>query len=75
MESLPVGSLERLQLLEDVVNTLISSLAHWPATGILAHERLVRTLNAAMKPSPAVLEFAGSVAWLAMHSRGDCSQL
>ena len=73
MESLPVGSLERLQLLEDAVNTLISPDAL--RREFLAHERLVRTLNAAMKPSPAVLEFAGTVAWLAMIAEEIAAKL
>ncbi len=62
VESLPVGSLERLQSLEDVMNALISPDPL--RRDFLAHERLVSTLYRAVKPDPATLEFASRVACL-----------
>ncbi|MGY6214155.1 type I restriction endonuclease subunit R [Methylolobus aquaticus] len=63
IESLPAGSAERLQWLDDALDALIS-----PDTvrrDFLSHERLVATLYRAVKPDPAALEFALRVAGLA----------
>ena len=56
IEALPLGSLERLQRIEDALNALISpdSLRR----DFFGHERLVGTLYRAVKPDPAALEFA-----------------
>lgn len=58
----PEQRLERLQLLDDAVNALISpdSLRR----EFFGHERLVATLYRAVKPDPAALEFASRVACL-----------
>ena len=63
IEVLPVGSLERLQAVEDALNALISPDPL--RRDFLGHERLVSTLYRAVKPDPAALEFAGRVAGLA----------
>jgi type I restriction enzyme R subunit len=63
IEQLPAGSLERLQRVDDAVNALISPDPL--RREFLAHERLVSTLFNAVKPDPAVLEFAGRAACLA----------
>src|SRR5512136_1091320 len=60
---LPVGSIQRLQRLEDAVNALISPDPL--RREFLSHERLVSTLYGAVKPDPTALEFAGRVACLA----------
>ena len=57
------GSLERLQLLEDAVNALISPDAL--RREFQGHERLVGILYNAVKPDPAALEFTSRVACLA----------
>lgn len=62
VESFPVGSLERLQSIEDAMNALISPDPL--RRDFFAHERLVSTLYRAVKPNPAALEFAGRVACL-----------
>lgn len=62
IEQLAAGSLERLQAIEDAINALIS-----PAPlrrEFFAHERLVGILYRAIKPDPAVLDFASRVACL-----------
>jgi type I restriction enzyme R subunit len=56
IESLPVGDLRRLQLLDDAMNALIAPDA--ARKDFLAHERLVSTLYKAVKPDPAALEFS-----------------
>ncbi len=62
IEQLVAGSLERLQLLDDAVNALISP---GPLRReFLGHERLVNTLYGAVKPDPAALEFSSRVACL-----------
>jgi type I restriction enzyme R subunit len=62
IESLPAGSLERLQRIEDAINALI---APDPLRReLLGHERLVSTLYRAVKPEPAALDFTGRVACL-----------
>jgi len=60
IEKFPAGSLERLQLIEDALNALISPDP--VRRDFLGHERLVGTLYRAVKPDPAALEFAGRVA-------------
>lgn len=62
IEAFPVGSLERLQIIEDAMNALISPDPL--RRDFFAHERLVNTLYRAVKPDPAALEFAGRVACL-----------
>ena len=62
MEALAVGSLERLQQIEDAINALISPDPL--RRDFLAYERLVGTLYRAVKPDPAALEFASPVACL-----------
>jgi type I restriction enzyme R subunit len=63
IEKLAVGSLERLQHVEDALNALISPDP--VRRDFLGHERLVATLYRAVKPDPAALEFAGRVACIA----------
>jgi type I restriction enzyme R subunit len=63
IEQLPLGNLQRLQSIDDAVNALISPDPL--RRDFLAHERFVNTLYRAVKPDPAVLEFAGRVAGLA----------
>ena len=62
IEAFPVGSLERLQSIEDAMNALISPDPL--RRDFFAHERLVSTLYRAVKPDLAALEFAGRVACL-----------
>jgi len=59
IESSAAGSLERLKLLADAVNALISPDP--VRKEFLASVRLVTTLYGAAKPDPAVLAFAGPV--------------
>jgi type I restriction enzyme R subunit len=63
LERLPLGSLERLQCIEDGLDALISPDPL--RQEFFAHERLVITLYRAVKPDPAALEFAGRIACLA----------
>ena len=63
IEQLPIGSLERLQRIDDAVNALISPDPL--RREFFGHERLVSTLYSAVKPDPAALEFAGRVASIA----------
>jgi type I restriction enzyme R subunit len=63
IEGLAAGSLERLQRIENALNTLISPDPL--RREFLGHERLVGTLYRAVKPDPAALEFAGRVACIA----------
>jgi type I restriction enzyme R subunit len=63
IEQLPIGSLERLQRIDDAVNALISPDPL--RRDFFGHERLVSTLYGAVKPDPAALEFAGRVASIA----------
>jgi type I restriction enzyme R subunit len=67
IEQLPLGSLERLQRVGDAVNALISPDP--VRREFLGHERLVSTLLAAVKPSPAAVEFSSGVACLATIAR------
>ena len=62
IEASAPGSLERLKLLADSVNALISPDP--VRKEFLAAVRLVTTLYSAAKPDPAVLAFAGSVTCL-----------
>ncbi len=62
IEATVVGSLARLQRIEDAMNALISPDPL--RRNFFAHERLVSTLYRAVKPDPAALEFAGRVACL-----------
>jgi type I restriction enzyme R subunit len=60
LEALPLGGFERLAAVEDAINALI---APEPVRQeFLANEKLVSTLYLAVKPDPAVLEFAERVA-------------
>ncbi|MEO5334736.1 MAG: DUF3387 domain-containing protein, partial [Magnetococcus sp. YQC-5] len=59
IEPLPLGSMERLQRIEDAINALIAP--DGVRREFFAHERLVATLYQAVKPDPVVLEFAGRV--------------
>lgn len=56
-----MGSLERLQHIEDAMNALIVDSVR---RDFFAHERLVSTLFKAVKPDPTVLEFASRAACL-----------
>lgn len=62
IETAAAGSMERLLLIQDGMNALISpdSLRG----EFFAHERLVSTLYSAVKPDPSALEFASRVACL-----------
>jgi type I restriction enzyme R subunit len=62
IEAFPVGSLERLQGIEDAMNALISPDPL--RRDFFAHERLVSTLYCAVKPDPAALQSAGRVTCL-----------
>jgi type I restriction enzyme R subunit len=62
IEQLSVGNRERLQRLDDAVNSLISPDPL--RREYFGHERIVNTLYRAVKPDPAALEFAGRVACL-----------
>jgi type I restriction enzyme R subunit len=59
IEQLYVGSLERLQRIDDAIDALISPDPL--RREFLGHERLVSTLYSAVKPDPAALEFAGRI--------------
>ena len=61
IEALPMGSLERLQHIEDAMNVLIVDSVR---RDFFAHERLVSTLFKAVKPDPTALEFASRAACL-----------
>ena len=63
IENLTVGSIGRLQQIDDAVNTLIAPDAI--RKEFLAHEQLVRTLYGAVKPDPSALEFASRTSCLA----------
>ena len=73
IEALPAGSFDRLHRIEAAMNALIS-----PDTvrrDFFAHERLVTTLYQAVKPDPAVLEFASRVACLSAIGQGIRAKL
>jgi type I restriction enzyme R subunit len=63
IEQLPAGDIQRLARIDDAVNALISPDPL--RREFLGHERLVNTLYNAVKPDPAALEFASTVACLA----------
>jgi len=62
IESLPSGSLERLQEMDDAVNVLISPDAL--RRSFFGHVRLVKILYDAVKPDPAAVSFSARVACL-----------
>jgi type I restriction enzyme R subunit len=62
MVALPAGSMERLKRLGEAVDVLISPDPL--RREFFGHQRLVTTLYTAIKPDPAVLEFASRVACL-----------
>jgi type I restriction enzyme R subunit len=62
-EQLPAGDMQRLSLMDDAVNLLISPDPL--RREFLGHERLVSTLYNAVKPDPAALDFSSRVACLA----------
>ena len=62
IEASLVGSLERLQRIEDAINALITPDPL--RRDFLAHERLLSTLYRAVKPDPSALEFASRIACL-----------
>ena len=62
IEATSAGSMERLSFIQDGMNALISPDP--VRRNFFAHERLVSTLFLAVKPDPAALEFASSVACL-----------
>ncbi len=73
IEALQAGSFDRLHRIEAAMNALIS-----PDTvrrDLFAHERLVTTLYQAVKPDPAVLEFASRVACLSAIGQGIRAKL
>ena len=63
IEQLPTADLQRLVLIGDAVDALISPDPL--RREFLGHERLVSTLYNAIKPDPAALDFASRVACLA----------
>ena len=73
IETLPSGSLDRLQRIDEAVNVLISPDAL--RREFLDLERLVRTLYGAVKPDPAALEFAGRAACLAAIAGAICVKI
>ncbi len=60
IEATGAGSMDRLAMIEDSMNALISPDPL--RRDLFAHERLVSTLYRAVKPDPATLEFASRVA-------------
>jgi type I restriction enzyme R subunit len=60
MEALPIGSMQRLNRLGEAVDALISPDPL--RREFFGHQRFVTTLYTAVKPDPAVLEFASRVA-------------
>ncbi len=62
IEQLPPASMQRLQRIDDAVNTMISPDPL--RREFFGHERIVTTLYGAVKPDPAALEFSGRVACL-----------
>jgi type I restriction enzyme R subunit len=68
IEALNAGSLDRLQLVSDAVDALISPDPL--RREFFAHERLVTTLYKAVKPDPAAMEFSGRVACLSSIAEG-----
>jgi type I restriction enzyme, R subunit len=64
IEGAPSGSVERVKLIGEAVEKLISPDPL--RKEFLAHERLVNTLYKAVKPDPTVLEFVSRVSCLAI---------
>lgn len=60
LEALPMGGFERLAAVEDAINALISP--ELLRQEFFGQEKLVSTLYRAVKPDPAVIEFAERVA-------------
>jgi type I restriction enzyme, R subunit len=71
--ALNAGSLERLQQMEDGMNSLISPDPL--RRDFFGHERLVSTLYQAVKPDPSALEFASRVACLTALAEGIRTKL
>ncbi|MBL8533775.1 MAG: type I restriction endonuclease subunit R [Betaproteobacteria bacterium] len=63
IEALPAGGLERLAAMENAIDSLIAPESR--RRDFFGHEQWVGTLYRAVKPDPAVLEFAERVAGLA----------
>lgn len=63
IEATSAGSMDRLAMIEDGMNALISPDPL--RRDFFTHERLVSTLYRAVKPDPAALEFASRVACIA----------
>ena len=62
IEAVPAGSFERVKLITEAVEALISPDPL--RKEFLGHDRLVRTLFQAVKPDPAVLEFVSVISCL-----------
>jgi type I restriction enzyme R subunit len=62
IENLPIGGMQRLTMVADAVDALISPDPR--RQEFLGHERLVSTLYGAVKPDPAALVFSGRAACL-----------
>ena len=73
IERLPPGNLERLGLIEEAMNALISPDA--VRRELFAHERLVAMLYRAVKPDPAALEFSSRVACIVTVAEGIRAKL
>ncbi|MBV5339084.1 MAG: type I restriction endonuclease subunit R [Deltaproteobacteria bacterium] len=73
IEAAVVGSLQRLQMIEDAMDALISPDPL--RRNFFAHERLVSALYRAVKPDPAALEFASRVACLTTLSEAIRARL
>lgn len=72
LEALPLGGFERLAAVEDAINALIAP--ELLRQEFFGQEKLVSTLYRAVKPDPAVIEFAERVAGirtLALTIRGS----
>ena len=63
LEKLPVQGFERIGMLDDAVDALISPDP--VRREFLGHERLLKTLYGAVKPDPAAIEFAPRIALMA----------
>lgn len=59
LEKLPNGTIERLQGIEEAMNSLIAPDA--VRRDFFGHERLINTLYRAVKPDPCALDFSGRV--------------
>jgi type I restriction enzyme R subunit len=73
IEQLTSGSMERLKLIDDAINALISPDPL--RRDFFSHERIVNTLYGAVKPDPAALEFASRVACLSTLGEGIRAKL